>query len=167
MNDFLEGHDFVKVEKTVEEVLTENNLQSVLYFSKIQKHWEIIVGEPLAAKTSPVQLIKKKLIVHVVDAAYSHHLKFFEKNIIDLIASPEICGEGVVNKVIFKVGKPLKKALDQKSATASDDPKQLHPALDEVAVETAESIEDKKLKASFTRLMSSRINKKIKSENES
>ena len=67
MIDFAKENEFVKLEKSVEEVLTENNLQSVLYFSKIQKHWDIIVGKPLAAKTSPALLRKQVLTVIVED----------------------------------------------------------------------------------------------------
>lgn len=163
MNDISEDSDFVKLEKTVEDVLTENNLQSVLYFSRIQKHWEIIVGKPLAAKTSPVQLLKKKLIVNVADAAYSHHLKYFERQILDLIASPEICGEGVVKKVSFKVGKTTAKTSKKKLPNQEKGSKRISSQVDPKALETAENIGDRKLKASFSRLMTKRLSKKTPS----
>ncbi len=163
MNDISEDSDFVKLEKTVEDVLNENNLQSVLYFSKIQKHWEIIVGKPLAAKTSPVQLIKKKLIVNVADAAYSHHLKYFERQILDLIASPEICGEGVVKKVSFKVGKTAPKPANKNPQKSQNRSKRISPQIDPKAQKTSENIGDRKLKASFSRLMTKRLSKKTSS----
>ncbi len=160
MNDISEDSDFVKLEKTVEDVLTENNLQSVLYFSKIQKYWEIIVGKPLAAKTSPIQLHKKKLIVHVADAAYSHHLKYFERQILDLIASPEICGEGVVKKVSFRVGKTTIASSPKPPQKSQKGSKRISSQVDPKAQQTAENISNRKLKASFARIMSKRLSKK-------
>jgi hypothetical protein len=160
MKNYTEDHEFVKLEKAVEEVLVENNLQAVLYFSKIHKHWEIIVGKPLAQKTFPVQLQSKKLVVMVEDAAYSHHLKYFERQILDLIASPEICGEGVVKSVEFRVGKQSKHQGLQPKQT---EPAEVEGKITEIkqeALDTAESIADRKLKASFVRLMSRRFFKK-------
>ncbi|MBU2514152.1 DUF721 domain-containing protein [bacterium] len=153
-----DGNQFTKLEKAVENVLVENKLQSVLYFTKIHKYWEVIVGKPLAGKTSPAKLVKKTLIVMVEDAAYSHHLKYFEKNIIDLIASPEICGEGIVRKVVFKV---KEKSLIKQKQVAQPESKEQVPIkikpIKNEAAQTAEIIKDKRLKASFSRFMSSNI----------
>ncbi len=156
-----DDNQFTKLEKAVENVLVENKLQSVLYFTKIYKHWEIIVGKPLARKTSPEKLVKKTLIVRVEDAAYSHHLKYFEKNILDLIASPEICGEGVVRKVVFKV---KEKSIVKQNQASQPKPEKPAPvktkSIKEEASQTAEIIKDKRLKASFSRFMSNNISEK-------
>jgi Dna[CI] antecedent, DciA len=157
MNEPSEQKSVTKLEKAVEDVLIENNLQAVLYYSKILKNWEILVGKPLAVKTSPEKLVRKTLFVTVEDAAYSHHLKYYEKQLLDLIASPEICGEGAVKKILFRVGQPsdtlsaeenevlLESQKYQKIVEVSDD-----------ALKTSNQIVDKKLKSSFSRFMSSK-----------
>ena len=156
------NNDPTKLEVAVENVLVENKLESVLYFSKIQKHWEIIVGQSLAKKTSPLKLSNKTLVVMAEDAAYSHHLRYFENNIIELISSPEICGEGIVKKVVFKVGETS--ILREKSAEKPEENTKvpsLQKELPSEAQKTADLIQDKKLKSSFSRFMSKNISKKV------
>ncbi len=75
MNEQFPESRFSKLDKAVENALVENKLQAVLYFRKIFKHWDIIVGESLALKTVPSKLVRKVLYVTVEDAAYSHHMK--------------------------------------------------------------------------------------------
>lgn len=157
MNDFSDTPRPEKLERTVEKVLKDNDLQSVLFFSKIQKHWEIIVGKPLAAKTAPVKLHEKTLIVEVEDAAYSHHLKYYESNIIDLIASPEICGEGIVKKVVYQVGKSAKKQMEESISKTETESLSIDAAIQQSAEQQGESIQDRKLKNVFVRLMSRRV----------
>ena len=158
MSNQFEENDFTKLEDAVEDVLIENNLQAVLYFSKIYKNWEVIVGKPLATKTSPAKLVKKTLIVNVEDAAYSHHLKYYEKNIMELIASPEICGSGVVRKIVFKVGKHSILAASKKAAQMSESQsKHDKKEIKEKAKQTAAQISDKQLSSAFGRYMSKNL----------
>lgn len=161
MTSSSDSNDVSKLEEAVEGVLKENNLQSVLYFTKIYKHWEIIVGESLAFKTLPAKLKNRTLYVLVEDAAYSHHLKFFERNILDLIASPEICGEGAVRKVVFQVGeksviKKKREVFKQETAEETIVEAELH----EAAIATSEKIGDTSLKTIFSRLMSRNLSRK-------
>lgn len=161
-----EDRKLTKLEHSVEEVLTENQLQAVLHFSKIYKNWEVIVGKPLTTKTSPAKLDKKTLIVNVVDAAYSHHLKYYEKSILELIASPEICGEGIVKKVVFKVGKALRwNSLNQDVQESDENTKRKRDQKpDERAESTAVKIADKGLRSAFSRYMSKNL--PVKEEDE-
>ncbi len=165
MNETNDPKATTKLEKAVEDVLVENNLQVVLYFSKIQKHWDILVGEPLAAKTSPSRLVRKTLYVRVEDAAYSHHLAYFEKNIIDLIASPEICGEGAVEKICFRV-ENNQGAKTAESAQHNEPGKRVSGTneISDKVKKTAEAITDKKLKNVFARFMSLKTNSKDERE---
>lgn len=162
-----EDNHVSKLEEAVEDVLKENNLQSVLYFTKIYKHWDVIVGESLAFKTIPAKLQNKALYVLVEDAAYSHHLKFFERNILDLIASPEICGEGAVKKVIFQVGeKSVIKNRRKTFKQIENSEDKIEETLHEEAVETSEKIGDKSLKKIFTRLMSKNLSRQKEKKDE-
>ena len=151
-------NDFTKLEGSVEEVLKENKLQAVLYFSRIYKHWEVIVGSPLATKTSPAKLVKKTLIVNVEDAAYSHHLKYYEKKILELIASPEICGKGVVYKIVFQVGKKSILAASKTAAQLQEtESASAQNQIKRQAQQTADQITDKRLGLAFSRFMSKNL----------
>lgn len=104
MEDRPVDFNITKVERVVEKVLVENQHQDLLYFTRIYRYWSVIVGEQLAKKTAPEKLVKGVLTVLVEDSAYSHQLRYFERNMLDLIASPEICGDNVVRKIAFRVG---------------------------------------------------------------
>jgi len=160
MVDDFPNHRFFKVEKVIEKVLKQNDLQDLLYFSKITNHWEVIVGTPLSKKAVPLKLVRRVLHVGVADAAYSHHLRFFEPNILALIASPEICGEGVVRKVIFKTVQMqarVKRAHESETITK---PQNVLCEDDKVRVEkTAKQISDNHLQTAFSRCMGKIISK--------
>ncbi len=160
MQDDFPDHTFFKVEKVIEKVLKQNNLEEVLYFSRILNHWEVIVGEPLSKKALPLKLVKRSLYVGVVDSAYSHHLRFFESNILELIASPEICGEGAVRKIIFRI--------IQKKTVDYQEPEQALPATVQKVLsepdrervnETALQIRDNRLQKIFSRYMGKIVSK--------
>jgi len=146
---------FHKVETIVEKVLIQHQLQDLLHFSKILKHWDVVVGAPLAQKAAPEKLRRKTLHIRVVDAAYAHHLRFYERQLLDLIASPEICGEGVVSRIVFKVGLEISAVQPAKAGQAAPATRPLN-ATETVAPEisqTSERIQDQTLRRAFTRFM--------------
>ncbi|MCP4757610.1 MAG: DUF721 domain-containing protein [Proteobacteria bacterium] len=158
MEDNFPEKQLVKVEKIVEKVLIENRQQDVLYFSKIYKHWEVIVGAPLAQKTAPMKLEKKTLFITVEDAAYSHHLRYFEQNMVDLIASPEICGEGAVKRIVFRVGSTT--PLDRKIVSDDPDarkPVRIDPQAQLQSQKVSGQIRDRNLQKLFARFMSKTV----------
>lgn len=150
-----------KAGKLIEKVLTANQLQSIIFYNKIIQHWEVIVGIPLAAKTSPAKLYKKSLTVLVEDAAYAQHLRYFENKILELISSPEICGENKVLKIIFRVGKIKPREQIERIVQPHPLPKnQITEKSLKTADKCAEKIQDKVLKQSFARLMAKSLDKK-------
>ena len=160
MQEYFPEHQFFKAEKVIEKVLKQNNLQEVLYYTKILKHWEVIVGKPLSKKAVPMKLQKKVLYIGVIDSAYSHHLRFYEPNIIELIASPEICGDGAVKKIVFRIRRkkaktenlpmPLLEPNNQNTLSEADNMR---------AEETSLQIKDQRLKKIFSRYMAKTISK--------
>ncbi|MBT3225727.1 MAG: DUF721 domain-containing protein [Deltaproteobacteria bacterium] len=160
MQEYYPEHRFFKAEKVIEKVLKQNNLQEVLYYTKILKHWELIIGKPLSKKAVPLKLQKKVLFIGVVDSAYSHHLRFYEPNILELIASPEICGDGAVKKIVFRT---------TRKRTAQNNPSAPHlktgaqntlSKADSVRAEkTSLQIKDQRLKKIFSRYMAKTISK--------
>lgn len=160
MADNFPKHRFFKVENVIEEVLKQNDLQEVLYYSKILNHWEVIVGKPLSKKAVPLKLAKKILHVGVADSAYSHHLRFYESSILELIASPEICGEGAVRKIVFKTTRKRTETQPvQKSEAAPKKGKTLSEQEKARVDETASRIGDKRLQKVFSRYMGKIVTK--------
>ncbi|NQU64138.1 MAG: DUF721 domain-containing protein [SAR324 cluster bacterium] len=160
MSESYPKHRFFKAEKIIEKVLKQNNLQEVLYYTKILKHWEVIIGKPLAKKAVPLKLQKQVLFIGVIDSAYSHHLRYYEHNIIELIASPEICGEGAVKKITFRT---TRKRTDRdhlsEPPTEIENQKPISEANTTRAKETALKINDKRLKNVFAHYMAKIISK--------
>ena len=164
MEDKLLDREAQKVEKILEKVLREQGRQAILHYAKINRHWDVIIGESLATKTAPLKLVRRALTILVEDGAYAHHLKYFEKNILDLIASPEICGEGAVTKVVFRVGtKSIMKEREEQVKSNQTQIKREMPKILSVAKETASNITDKSLEKAFARWMSKIVTKKSES----
>ncbi len=160
MQDDYPKHSFFKVEKVIEKVLKQNNLQDVLYFSRILKHWDVIVGSPLSKKTSPIKLENRVLFIGVADSAYSHTLHFYVPKIIELIASPEICGEGVVKKITFRtVSKPKISNSKQEPLPPAVNQHMLSEPDQTRVEETSLRIKDERLQKQFSRYMGKVISK--------
>ena len=161
MEDKSTDSEAEKVDTIIEKVLREQGRQAILHYAKIKRHWDIIIGSSLAKKSAPSKLIKKTLTILVEDAAYAHHLKYYEQSILDLIASPEICGEGAVTKVTFRVGK-LQVMTEEISLTEPRNPSVDRPnnqLLDD-ARKTSDAIGDQNLKEMFARCMAKILTKK-------
>ena len=94
----------------LKKAVESDRLTEFHYFSIIKKYWEVIIGDSLATRTAPAKLVNKTLYVLVEDAAYSQHLRYFTEQLIELIASPAILGEGKVLKVRFRVRSQKKEA---------------------------------------------------------
>lgn len=160
MSDAYPEHRFFKVEKIIEKVLKQNNLQEVLYFTKIFKYWDVIVGKPLSKKAYPLKLKNRTLFVGVEDSAYSHHLRFYEANIIELIASPEICGDGAVKKIVFRtVPKRVVQSESLEPMGAAEATAVLSDLDKARAEETSLKIKDQRLQKTFSRYMAKIISK--------
>ena len=167
MEEKLLDREAQKVDKIVEKVLREQGRQAILHYAKINRHWEVIVGSSLAKKTAPLKLVRKTLTVLVTDGAYAHHLQYYENNILGLIASPEICGEGAVNKVVFRVGtKPIRQEIEEQVAANQSRFQKEIPKLLSVAKETAGNISDQTLQNAFARCMSKIVAKKLEPDDQ-
>lgn len=146
------------IESALESLLKKNQHQDLLHFTKIRKYWNLIIGEQLFEKIKPQKLVQKTLYILVEDAAYAHHMKYYEKSMLDLIATPEICGESIVSKIIFRVGK-LPATLDQKlpaqtAKSSATEKKSTHEvATPQEVTSTAKIIGNPELRERFSKLM--------------
>jgi len=151
------------IENAIETLLQKNQQQDLLHFTKIRKFWNLIVGEQLFDKIKPQKLLKKTLYIVVEDAAYAHHLKYFEKSILDLIASPEICGESVVTKITFRVGELPKISIHElstkKDESITSEQQSEETSIPHEVISTAKIISNKELRNRFSKLMKRTIAK--------
>lgn len=154
------GKLFFKTEAVIEAALKENNLHDLIHYSKIYKYWDLIVGGPLADKTSPIKIEKRVLWVMVEDAAYAHNLRFYTPTMLDLIASDQICGEGIVRSIRFRVG-PIHTVRHQ--AKVSDPKEKNKIVVKEEEKQRSDAcssvIQDRRLKTIFSKLMSKHISR--------
>jgi len=93
---------------TLKKAVKSEHLTDLQNFNVIRRYWKVIIGDSLAEKTAPFKLEKKTLFILVKDASYRHHLDYFVEDILDLIASEAILGEGKVLKIQFRVGEQEK-----------------------------------------------------------
>ena len=100
----IKDFDISILNKILEKTLKAYELQEVYYLSKIFRHWDIVIGDPLSLKTAPKNLKKRTLTIIVEDATYAHHLRFYAERIMSHIASLAICGENAVKRIKFHVG---------------------------------------------------------------
>jgi len=121
---------------TLKKAVNSQRLTSLQNFNIIRRYWKVIIGDALEDKTAPLKLENKTLFILVKDAAYRHHLDYFTDDIIELIASEAILGEGKVTRIQFRVGeqekepeikteqkqhlKPLKSEEEKKVTEISD-----------------------------------------------
>ncbi|MCP4297747.1 MAG: DUF721 domain-containing protein, partial [Proteobacteria bacterium] len=110
-------------------------------------------------------LEKGILTILVADAAYAYHLRFFKSKILDLIASPEICGENIVRDITYFVGPlPKWKKMPNRSQTKSKKVEWRKKRIDSLSQKTASVIGELELKKRFSRFMHSKTSGKTQSK---
>ncbi len=93
---------------------------------RIKKLWQEAVGPAIAAKTEPSRLFGTKLNVTVTSAAWMNELTFHKADILEKLTKG--LGKGVVEDIIFKVGKvnpPRKKKPEPKPSRRELSPHEL------------------------------------------
>jgi len=136
---------------TLKKAVNSNRLTALQNFHIIRRYWNIIIGEALADKTAPLRLVNKTLFILVKDAAYRHHLDYFIEDIIELIASEAILGEGKVTKIEFRVGEQETEPeiiIEQKPNL-----KPLKSEEEKRVTEISDNIKDDDLRGVFARYM--------------
>ncbi len=109
-------------------------------------------SEHMAEVITPFKLSQKTLFVLVADAAYSENFSYYIENLIALIASEPICGEGKVTKVRFRVGeKP--EIQEEPPETAELKVRKLDSEASEAIEKTAANIQDEELREIFIKYM--------------
>ena len=131
----------------------------VLYlFALIQKNWEVIVGESLATKTAPKMIYRGKLVIIVEDSSWSHHLKYYENQIVQFVEA--LCGTKAIKAITFHVEplperSPKAKPITDKKRVGST---KIAPGVTR-ELEEASPIEDKKIRKTFARFMAKSLKK--------
>ncbi len=140
--------------------------ENLVHYLRINNNWKVIIGDGLFQKTFPKKLTKGKLTILVEDAAYAYHLRYFRKRILDLIASPEICGENIVWDIEFFVGPlPTWKSISTKTPPKTKVPILRKKRTDYRSQKTSSKIKNSNLRNSFSRFMF-RVSSKVEDKNE-
>jgi len=136
-------------------------LTQVNHFLTIQKYWEIIMGSKhMAEAVTPLKLSKRTLFLLVADAAYSDTLSYYVPDLMALIASEAICGEGIVEKVRFRVG-DIPEAPEETPKTVEIKVRKLDSETSDKIKQAASKIEDEELRNIFTKYMTKIKEKEI------
>jgi predicted nucleic acid-binding Zn ribbon protein len=75
---------------------------------RVVEHWPSIIGEDLAAATTPVRIDQGCLTVSTVDAAFTTEIRFRQQQVCRRIA--ELCGDGGVERLRVTIGRAVPKA---------------------------------------------------------
>ena len=142
------------LEQVIEKIFVKSQLTDVLLFNRIVEHWEVIVGESLVKVTKPLTMTNKCLFIGVHDASYAQHLLYFQDPMLSLLASPHICGENKVTKIVFRVVSfprvsNSQQQKEDKKETETDSLQENIPLVKEVAY----TIQDYQIRTTFSRFM--------------
>ena len=108
-----------------------------------------MVGEVLAAHTSPSRIKFRKLYVTVENSVWLHQLTFLKETLLEKIRS-EI-GQDLVTEIIFRVGEIP--ALNASAVIETFVPLHVSPEAMMAATECSQVIEDQDLRNTFTRVI--------------
>jgi hypothetical protein len=123
--------------------LNESGLESGLLINKLRKQWPEIVGETIAAHTSPDSVKGRQLTISVDSPQWMHHLGFFKKEITDKLKQHEL------SEIRFKLGRPIKRSTREEPAA----PPRLSDEDISYIEETLKDISDPVLKEKFKKLL--------------
>ena len=120
-----------------------------LWEYRLQARWPEVVGEVLAAHTSPSRIKFRKLYVTVENSMWLHQLTFLKGTLLEKIRS-EI-GQDFLTDIIFRVGEIT--ALN--TSTSIETPIHPHVSAETMmaATECSRVIENQDLRNTFTRVI--------------
>lgn len=150
-------HPSADLNSSLEKALKDRHLEDLLFYSKILQHWNVIVQEPLSSRTAPYKLEKHTLHVHVEDAAYSYHLKHYEKQILDYIRA--VIQSRQVQKIRFSVGPLNKTTAPSPQINDSKNPETQATPITKETENTSRLIQNERTRIRFSRWMNKRRQK--------
>ncbi|HEY5627196.1 MAG TPA: DUF721 domain-containing protein [Nitrospira sp.] len=126
-------------------------IESRLFELRLQHHWDMIVGDPIAAHTCPDQIRFKKLYLIVRSSIWMQQLTFLKPSLIAKLN--EQAGTELITDIAFRVGEiPLR---NQQTMPAPPQP--ASPAVDETALAEASApiagIHDPVIRQRFTEVI--------------
>lgn len=155
-------NEITSIDQVLRESFEQNGNPDFYHFRRIVKYWEVImVG--LADKTAPIKLKNKVLYITVSDSAYTHNLSYYVDELLQLIASEPICGEGAVRKIIFRTGElPPKSSVPPEIEKNEKQPpaEQKEIIILPEVIEESSHIQDEELRNIFSRYMNKTITRK-------
>jgi hypothetical protein len=140
-----------RVGSILKKFVNDYGLERGLTLTAIKNQWSILVGQTLAAHTSP-DVIKGKTIFITVDTPqWMHHLSFYSQEILEKLKQYKI------DKVRFRLGR-LTESLNEELKVAN--PPQLTEEDSRYIENTIRSLKDDELKEKFRILLSDALRHK-------
>ena len=111
---------FQKIDSILTDVLGGSELGRKVKKYSIFNHWDEIVGQQIASKTSPERFVKECLYINVENPTWSNELSLMSGQIISKINS--FLKENIVKELRFKVKSLEEKKIEPSSKTETSQP---------------------------------------------
>jgi len=140
---------FTSFQVILQGVARRQGFDTKLWEYRLQTNWPEVVGEVLAAHTSPLRIKFRKLYVTVENSMWLHQLTFLKGTVLEKIHSA--IGQDLLTDIIFRVGEIP--AL--KTSPLIDLPIPPHVSAEALMAATEHSrvIEDQDLRNTFARVI--------------
>jgi predicted nucleic acid-binding Zn ribbon protein len=93
------GKGFQDIQKVLNKVLKNYNLEKDVKKEQIFENWEIIVGKNLSEKCTPIKQEENVLFLKAKNSVWSNELKLRQKDLLSLIH--EKTGNKIIKKLRF------------------------------------------------------------------
>ncbi len=140
---------FTSFQVILQGVARRQGFDTKLWEYRLQTNWPEVVGEVLAAHTSPSRIKFRKLYITVENSMWLHQLTFLKGSILEKIHSA--IGQDLLTDIVFRVGE----IPGMNTSPTLETP--LHPHVSPealmAATEYSRVIEDQDLRNTFARVI--------------
>ena len=142
-------HAFSSSRSVIREISQSHGFAARLWEYRLQKQWETLVGEVVAAHTWPGRIKFRKLYVAVDNSVWLHQLLYLKATLLENIQAR--MEELQLEDIIFRIGElpePREDDIDGPAEQVA-----VSPDARKTAREYARSINDEELRDSLTRVI--------------
>ncbi len=142
-------HAFSSSGSVIKEISQSHGFATRLWEYRLQKQWNALVGEVVAAHTWPARIKFRKLHVAVDNSVWLHQLLYLKATLMENIQAQ--MEELQLEDIIFRIGE-----LPEAREDAGDAPAEqvaVSPDVEKAAREYAQGVNDDKLRDSLSRVI--------------
>ncbi len=142
-------HAFSSSRSVIKEISQSHGFATRLWEYRLQKQWDALVGEVVAAHTWPTRIKFRKLHVAVDNSVWLHQLLYLKATLMENIQAQ--MEELQLEDIIFRIGE-----LPEAREEAGDAPAEqiaVSPDVEKAAREYAQGVNDDELRDSLSRVI--------------